>query len=301
MNSTNNKNVSASCSIALPPSQGRGNSAACDDDNGLRSILAAAIGLTSLGAPKKANASTAVHDGGNLLDGPLESSSGPTTMMDKSLKELARKKKSKKKKYKLPKTAVTKEAKSTSVPSPQLSLNDDQQPVTPYFHLFPDYPNPPTSSTTSPPRSKNAPLPPERQKINQRSWTTTPLEAATSADGDGAEMITRKLHMLRLIYAAYSIYTYILCVYILYGVRVYIYTQFQLYCIILTLIVLPIPLQSTSLRFFTRLSVTRRTITLLYLGCHTEKASSFTTRRSLVRKSSPTTLMVQSTLPSPAV
>ena len=219
MNTTNNKNISASRSIALPPSQhakpsqqGQGKSTACDDDDdkdGLRSILAAAIGLTSLGAPKKANASTATPADGSLPDGPLESSSGPTTMMDKSPREQARKKsklKKKTKKYKMPKTAVTKEAKPTSVPSTQRHDND-RQPVTPYPHLFPDYPNPPTSSSTSPPPSKkkkNAPLPPERQKINQRSWTTTPLEAAMSADGDEAEMITRKLHMLRLIYA-YSI------------------------------------------------------------------------------------------------
>ena len=210
MNTTNNKNISASRSIAPPPSQhakpsqqGQGKSTACDDDDkdGLRSILTAAIGLTSLGAPKKANASTPTHDDGSLPDGPFESSSGPTTKIDKS-QEPARKKsklKKKTKKYKMPKTAVTKEARSTSVPS-----LCDRQPVTPYPHLFPDYPNPPTSSSTSPPPSKkkkNAPLPPERQKINQRSWTTTPLEAAMSADGDEAEMITRKLHMLRLIYA----------------------------------------------------------------------------------------------------
>ena len=239
MNTTNNKNISASRSIAPPPSQhakpsqqGQGKSTACDDDDddkdGLRSILAAAIGLTSLGAPKKANASTPTHDDGSLPDGPFESSSGPTTKIDKS-QEPARKKsklKKKTKKYKMPKTAVTKEARSTSVPS-----LCDRQPVTPYPHLFPDYPNPPTSSSTSPPPSKkkNAPLPPERQKINQRSWTTTPLEAAMSADGDEAEMITRKLHMLRLIYA-YSIYTTIVCM-ICNVHMLCIYTQYIIHCI----------------------------------------------------------------------
>ena len=185
MNTTNNKNISASRSIAPPPSQhakpsqqGQGKSTACDDDDdddkdGLRSILAAAIGLTSLGAPKKANASTPTHDDGSLPDGPFESSSGPTTKIDKS-QEPARKKsklKKKTKKYKMPKTAVTKEARSTSVPSPQRHDND-RQPVTPYPHLFPDYPNPPTSSSTSPPhqrrRRMHRYLPNVRRLINDR-------------------------------------------------------------------------------------------------------------------------------------